>query len=220
MINYEEGIEQLLTFVFYYGAGAFSPGMFYANQNIYQSLIKYIKRNPRHFKVIKLNDGISYYLLSEDFVETKVGLFNALLYPAPKDYLDTFQAMIYLSLCIEKNEFRKYSLVDFTGGASSSFALDNFEPINDSSGKKTIITIKPRVFQISTFGQKTIVPVTCEFRSVKKILISLANLHTSNVTPKIINDPKPVIPKSSIRKDTDEYLEEVLRKKRSNATSK
>lgn len=182
--------------------------------------MKYIKRNPRHFKVIKLKDGLSYYMLSEDLIETKIGLFNVLLYPTPKDYLETFQAMIYLSLCIEKAEFRKYSLVDFTGGAISNFALDNFEPINESSGKKTIITIMPRVFQLSNFGQKTIVPVVCEFRSVKKLLISLANFYSSNITPKIAIDPKPAIAKSSIRKDTDDYLEELLRKKRNNAAVK
>jgi hypothetical protein len=213
MINYEDGIGQLLKFIFYYGSGVFSPGMFFGNKNIYCSVIKYIKRNPRHFKEVKLNNGTTYYVLSEDYIENKIGLFNVLLYPSPKDYLEIFHALIYLSLCIEKYEFRKYYLVDFLNGANDIFVLDNLEPINDFSSRKTIVTFEPRIYSISTFGLKTIVPKVCEFRSVKKILMGLSNLHQSNTIPKSINATDNSILVPLISKDVDDYFNELTKEK-------
>lgn len=219
-LNFEDGIGELLRFVFYYGSGVFSPSVFFKYKKIYDSLLHYISRNPKYFKRVKLSHGASYYILSEFYIEHKIGLFSVMMFPVPKENLEVFQALIYLSLCVDKAEFRKYNLVDFLNGANENFVLDNLEPFNDYLEKKTIITFNSRSFQLSSFGQKTLVPSTCKQRFMEKNLIELSNLCLANCSPK--ETVTPIIASASplISKDVDDYFNEISNKKQKESINK
>jgi hypothetical protein len=213
-LNFEDGIGELLQFVFYYGSGVFSPSVFFKHKKLYDSLLHYISRNPKYFKLVKLEHGASYYVLSEFYIEYKIGLFSVVMFPAPKDNLEVFQALIYLSLCIEKTEFRNKSFIDFINSSNNQFVLDNLDPIGTQKGSGIVITFEPRVFTLASFGQKTFVPRVSKFRSVQKILIALANLHLSSNVVKNDNSIKPSSSKPAISKDVEEYFEKIFQEKK------
>lgn len=219
-LNFEGGVGELLRFVFYYGSGIFSPSIFFKHRDLYNSLKQYISRNPKYFKRVKLGHGASYYILSEFYIEHKIGLFSVMMFPIPKDNLEVFQALIYLSLCVDKAEFRKYKLVDFLNGANENYVLDNLEPFNDYLEKKTIITFNSRAFQLSSFGQKTLVPSACEQRFMEKNLIELSNLCLSSYTSK--DTVKPIISSVGplISKDVEDYFKEISKKKQKESIKK
>lgn len=205
--------NELLSIILFCGGGLFSPGMFYGDKRAYDAIMKFIRRHPRYFKKINHKGGINYYCLTESCIEERIGLFNGLMYPAPKTNLDKLQSLLYLSFCIENPDYRDIGFVDFQAGRGLGFVLDSFGSDLSKFNRKTIITIDARARTLKANNCKLFIPKVTEQRSVNKLLLSLFNSYFLESVKSNLPDSAPRT-KSATRQEVDEYFDEILKAKK------